>query len=325
MSSGAQGSQSMSSGSPTIAVFGTLNRDTTTYADGTRSENLGGLVYTLATLAALGAGRLRILPVANVGVDLVAAARSALEPVGIDCTELRPVPVANNHVYLTYDDSQEREEILVGRVPPLSLEQCWQARGARAVIVNLTSGCDLELETLLAFRGRYRGSIHLDIHSLTLGIGEGGRRYLRVPERWRDWVSCADWLQLNECEARLLGGGAAVEEFAAAALGLASHGVLVTLGARGCFAAWREPQGTMRREFAAPHLPAPAFPTGCGDVFGATFAYARLRGVGIPAALELANQVASLKAGFEPQAALGELRRWAAEPLARVLTAESGG
>src|SRR5262245_43296364 len=95
---------------PTIAVLGTLTRDTTVYADGTRTENLGGLLYTLATLAHLFEGGATILPVANVGEDFADTVRAALELPGFDLRHVRTVPVPNNHVHLTYRDASARDE-----------------------------------------------------------------------------------------------------------------------------------------------------------------------------------------------------------------------
>jgi sugar/nucleoside kinase (ribokinase family) len=311
----------MSAAGVRIAVFGTLNRDTTRYADGTCTENLGGLLYTLATLAALGAGAVAIEPVANVGFDLYERVYAALDLPGMVRGGLQRVSVPNNHVLLTYTDAAERDEVLVGRVPPLLLSQCLAARDADWVLVNFTSGFDLELATLAAFRSATRATIHLDVHSLTLGIEPGGRRFLRCPPRWREYVACADWLQMNETEARLLGDSQPVEEFASALLDLGPRGVLVTRGRRGCMAAWRA--GCERRTLSLSprHIPEPAFPTGCGDVFGAAFAYALCRGCDPATALDFASELASLKAGREPLAALHDLRSWAVAPLARCIPA----
>lgn len=308
---------------PIIAVFGTLNRDTTVYADGNRTENLGGLVYTLATLAALGAGGLCILPVANVGFDLFARVQAALALPGMDLSALRQVMVPNNHVHLAYRDAENREEVLAGGVPPLTLEQCERALASQAVLVNLTSGRDVELDTLHAFRARYVGPIQIDVHSLTLGIEPGGRRVLRCPERWREWAACADWLQVNETEAHLLGGARPLEEFAAEVLELGPRGVLVTLGRQGSFAAWRDGASAHQLRVESRHRPDPVFPTGCGDVFGAAFAYGLLRGAVPEQAIDFATEVASLKAGIEPLAALADLRRWGAAALARCFPDET--
>ena len=104
---------------PSVAVLGTLTHDTTVYPDGSRSENLGGLHYALLTLAHLFEGRARIQPVVNVGADVWDEVRAALDLPGMDHSFLRRVPEPNNHVFLTYRSAEEREEILVGLVPPV--------------------------------------------------------------------------------------------------------------------------------------------------------------------------------------------------------------
>jgi sugar/nucleoside kinase (ribokinase family) len=290
--------------------------DTTVYADGSRSENLGGLLYTLSTLAYLAEGRLRILPVANVGADLFETVTSALALPGVDTSCLRRVDVPNNHVYLTYLDAETRDEVLVGLVPPVDLAHALRAQEAAWLLVNLTSGRDIDLETFTALRHQYPGTVHLDVHSLTLGFTAGGRRVLERPVHWREWIACADWVQMNETEALLLGEGIPPERFARETLDLGPQGVLVTLGRHGCLAAWRE-DGLRHLRLPATHHPNPPYPTGCGDVFGATFAYARLQGAPVADAIALANAVASTKACFEPYAELRRIRTHAAEPLAR--------
>jgi len=303
---------------PTIAALGTMTRDTTVYADGSRSENLGGLLYTLLTLTHLFEGRARILPVANVGEDALADVGAALDLPAIDLSALQKVPAPNNHVYLTYSGPEARDEVLRGLVPPVDLAHCLAARDADWFLVNLTSGRDIELETLESFRSHYRGILQLDVHSLTLGFAPGGRRVLRRPARWERWLACADWVQMNATEAELLGGGEAAARFASRVLDLGPRGALVTLGPRGCVAVWRQDGVERHVELDAAHHPDPPFPTGCGDVFGASFAYACISGLDVAAAVELANAIASTKACFEPCLELRHLRRHAAAHLARV-------
>ena len=289
-----------------IAVLGTLTRDTTVYADGARSENLGGTHYSILTLAHLFEGRARILPVAHVGADTWNEVGRALALPGIDPSGLRCVPEPNNHVYLTYKSQTERDEVLVGLVPALTAADCARLPPLDWVLVNLTSGRDVTLEGMQVLRQHTRATVQLDIHSLTLGFAADGRRFLRKPEGWERWVASADWVQMNEAEARLLSDGGDVEEFATALLELGPRGVLVTLGAAGCFGCWRQAGDTHRVAVAAARQPRPAFPTGCGDVFGASFAYAQLEGASPEAAMRFANAAAGAKACREP---FGELRR----------------
>lgn len=298
-----------------IAVLGTLTRDTTVYADGSRSENLGGTHYSILTLAHLFQGRARILPVANVGSDAFQDIHTALDLPGLDRSSLHSVPVPNNHVYLTYRNASEREEVLVGLVPPLTPEDCASLQDLDWILVNLTSGKDLTLEAMESLRKHRRGSLQLDVHSLTLGFGEGGRRFLLKPPHWERWVACADWVQMNETEAELLGAGRSLESFAADVLALGPQGIVVTLGERGCHGAWREAGKVRHVQVPAGRRPQRAFPTGCGDVFGAAFAYAMLEGAAPESAIYFANAAAGAKACHEPYVALEALRRDVAREL----------
>ena len=300
-----------------IAVLGTLTRDTTVYADGSRSENLGGTHYALLTLAHLFDGRARVVPIANVGQDCFDEIHAALDLPGMDRSALRRVRQANNHVYLTYHSVEDRDEVLVGLVPPVTLEHCNAVQDIDWMLVNMTSGRDVELQTLQALRRRGFIGLQLDVHSLTLGFEPNGRRILQKPDDWEEWVACADWVQMNETEAALLGDDSPVEGFARRVVELGPRGVLVTLGARGCVGAWREDGATRVLRLDAACHPEPAYPTGCGDVFGASFAFALLRGAAPESALGFANAAAGAKAGHEPYTELRRLRQHVAVELQR--------
>ncbi len=300
-----------------IAVLGTLTRDTTTYANGTRSENLGGTHYALLTLAHLFAGKARIVPIANVGDDAFAQVHAALDLPGMDRSALRRVPQSNNHVHLTYRTAEERDEVLVGLVPPVPVEHCLAVPNIDWMLVNLTSGRDIELQTMRALRKQRFTGLQLDVHSLTLGFEPDGRRVLRKPAAWEEWIACADWVQMNAAEALLLGDGTPLETFARRALSLGPRGVFITLGARGCLGVWWHGDDVRTLRLQAMASPDPAYPTGCGDVFGASFAFATLQGSPPEAALRFANAAAGAKACHEPYTALRHLRRHVREPLAR--------
>jgi len=302
---------------PVLAVLGTLTRDTTVYADGSRSENLGGLFYSIATLVHLFEGGAKLRAVAHLGADFDTAGRATLDSWAVDTTLVRTVRESNNHVFLTYRDDATRDEVLQGLVPPVTAELLAGALDADHLLVNLTSGRDVTLGALQAFRGAFDGVVQLDIHSLTLDFEPDGHRILRLPVDWEAWMECADWVQMNETESHLLGGGEPPRDFARRALALGPRGILTTLGAQGSIVVWRERDRIEELVVPAPFEPHPAYSTGCGDVYGATFAYALLSGAPVRKAVALATAVATTKAAHEPHAALAQIRSLAAEHLER--------
>jgi sugar/nucleoside kinase (ribokinase family) len=257
--------------------------------------------------------------VANVGDDAFELTVRALDLPGVDRSRLRRVPESNNHVFLTYHDSANRDEVLHGMVPPVTLDHLREVAEVDMVLVNLTSGRDVLLPTLQAFRAEYAGTIQLDVHSLTLGFDAQGKRVLELPVEWPQWMACVDWVQMNEVEADLLRGQRSLPAFVQEVTALGPQGVLVTLGNRGCLVGVRRAESLHLERHAARHHPQPAFATGCGDVFGATFAWARLQGLDAVDAAGVANDVAGCKAGLESADEVLRLRRHAGSDIERWL------
>jgi hypothetical protein len=186
-------------------------------------------------------------------------------------------------------------------------------RNLDALYVNLISGFELDLETALLIRQHVRGPIYLDLHSILLAVQPDG---LRTPRTLPDaplWCRTADVLQVNEDEMRLL----AADPMALAAMAM-HEGVRclsVTLGKRGMVyvaapdfdgidvAHWPPPRprvatidGTVRTAL----VPAAATrdgdagdPTGCGDVWGATYFSRLLVGDSFTVAIDAAHRAAA--------------------------------
>jgi sugar/nucleoside kinase (ribokinase family) len=135
---------------------------------------------------------------------------------------------------------------------------------------------------------------YCDLHSLVLAVQPGGLRTPRPLPDVATWCRCFDLLQVNEDELAMMAPDPLA--LAATALGAGVRCLSVTLGSRGVvyFAApdfERLELGAMRGEAtavetmgavgapvrtalvpAAPlRFPGPGDPTGCGDVWGATY------------------------------------------------------
>ncbi len=259
-------------------------------------QEWGGITYALAGFDAALPDDWEIVPIVKVGDDLAREARqflASLRRVAPDAAAVS-VPWPNNRVELRYVDAERRTEVLTGGVPGWS----WQGlqpllTGLDALYVNLISGFELDLETATLLRQHFRGPIYCDLHSLVLAVHPSGLRTLQPLARVADWCRCFDLLQVNEDELSMM----APDGFALAATALANgvQSLVVTLGARGAVyfapphfgrladratgdAPLALSSGALRTALLAPSadlVRVKGDPTGCGDVFGATY-YSRL-------------------------------------------------
>ncbi|MEJ2541482.1 MAG: carbohydrate kinase family protein [Gemmatimonadota bacterium] len=300
-----------------LGVLGTLVWDVIHQRDGREMalEEWGGLAYALAAVSgALPEGWVAV-PLIKVGRDRAEGALRFLRGLpGLELeTGVRIVPEPNNRVELRYVDRERRTEHLTGGVPPWSWHELAPlVRSCDALYVNFISGFEMDLDAARALRASYHGPTYADLHSLFLGLGAQG---LRVPQElpaWGAWLRCFDAVQMNEAEFELL-GRAWGDPWALAAhvVGPELKLIAVTLGDRG--AAWVTAPGFSSdpREWPARRhglgvagaagsgrcpvdgASVEGDPTGCGDVWGATFFSRLLAGDGLEPAMRRANGAAA--------------------------------
>lgn len=290
-------------------------------------EEWGGITYALSAFDAALPDAWQVVPLARVGRDLWPRAREFVGGLRRLAPEAMPIEVdaPNNRVRLEYSTDELRSEVLTGGVPP------WTWAGLRpllldldALYINLISGFELDLETLQLVRQHFRGPLYLDLHSLLLGIQADGTRVPRALPDPRAWMACADLLQVNELEMSLMAPDAMA--LAATAMHAGVRSLVVTLGKRGAvyFLApgfdrlddlRRDPgSGPVRTALVPAESPVSGDPTGCGDVFGATYFSRLLAGDSFAESFGAAMRAASRNAGFRGASGLaaylrGELLR----------------
>jgi len=276
-------------------------------------QEWGGITYALSALDAALAPDWEVVPLVKVGYDMAARARDFLSPLRRIAPDAAPieVPHPNNRVVLRYHTAEARCEQLTGGVPK------WHWLGLKpllkdldALYINLISGFELDLETAQLIRQHFRGPIYCDLHSLLLATGPEGMRIPQPLPREADWFRCFDLLQVNEQEASLLAPDPMT--LAATAFSAGVHCLAITAASRGViyFAApgfERLSDLTKLREMMVPHrgpirtamISATATrekngdPTGCGDVWGATYFSRLLAGDHFLAAIESAMVAAA--------------------------------
>ena len=280
-------------------------------------EEWGGITYALGAADAAVPADWTIVPILKIGRDLQREAIAflhTLENVDIE-HGIRFVEQFNNRVELRYQDNERRTERLTGGVPPWRWPELAPiVADIDALYVNLISGFELELPDAVRLRLGYHGPMYCDLHSLLLGVDQGGLRVPRDLPEWREWLRCFDVVQLNEDELTILAGAWGDPwKVAAEVVGDELKVLLVTLGARGAayvasprFTAnpfdWR-PRGIVVPPVARPpelrsgKIDAlsgpPGDPTGCGDVWGATCFCRLLAGETLDEAMRTANAAAA--------------------------------
>lgn len=254
-------------------------------------QEWGGITYALSALDAALPADWEVVPLVKVGYDMAAKARDFLSHLSRVAADAAPieVPHANNRVVLRYATSEARCEQLSGGVPK------WHWLGLKpllhdldALYINLISGFELDLEVAQLIRQHFRGPIYCDLHSLLLATQPDGMRTPRPLANVAEWCRCFDLMQVNEQEASLLAPDPMA--LAATAVSAGVQSLIVTAGSRGViyFAApgfERLSDLTKLRDVMVPHtgpirtarVPAVSSrekngdPTGCGDVWGATY------------------------------------------------------
>lgn len=299
-----------------IALLGTINRDTIRTPDGVETESYGGILYSLLPLSAISKDGTLIYPIVHVGEDMRTVVEGFLRP----CENIRFdgvtfVPDKNPHCFLVYDEDHNKQETLKGVIPKLQFSDIQPFLDADAIVVNFITGLELELETLQRVRSSTDSPIFMDLHSLTLGIDAGRRRFWRCPPDWEAWIACTDVIQMNEQEAGLLAGepldtDAKTVAFAERLLDNGSTVVLITRNENGSHAIYREGAETVLHH--SPPQPAgdPQDETGCGDVFLMGFVTSYLEARDPVEASRFANTLAGINVtlrGIEGVRRLGDV------------------
>lgn len=272
-----------------------------------------------------------IVPIIKVGEDLAPAAAQFMGGLRRMATDGRPivVPYPNNRVELRYFDDERRSEVMHGGVPPwtwLGLKPVLETARLDALYINFLSGWELDLETTMLIRQSFAGPMYADLHMLAWAVQPDGLRTLRPISHVREWCGCFDVLQVNEDEMRML--AADPMALAATALHAGVRCLVVTMAKRGAvyfaaadferldlqrpdplrpFEALASDVGPMRTSIVpADHIIEGGDPTGCGDVWGATYFSRLLAGDNFGDAILAAHRAAARNVGHRGASGLSD-------------------
>lgn len=292
-----------------LGILGTLVLDTIHPPEGGPPRRaLGGIVYSLSAWEAAPARGWVVLPMIKVGRDARPRADAYLDRLSTIASRrgVVTVPEPNNRVELRYRPDGSRTERLEGGVPEWTWEELGPlARSCDALYVNLIAGWELDLACARRLGDAVSGPLYCDLHSLLLGRRADGARQRRAPDRWREWASCFDYLQLNHEELRTLADadGSDPDVLARDLAGGRARAVFVTRGREG--AAWFAADGDGAAAGRAGTSPVDGGdPTGCGDAWGAACMARLLEGRSPGEAAAAANRIANRNVRLEGGAGL---------------------
>ena len=275
-------------------------------------EEWGGITYALGALDAALSNDWEIVPILKVGYDLAPRAREFMASLKKISPGTGPieVPHPTNKVTLRYETTERRCEYLRGGIPG------WGWRGLQplmgdldALYINMISGFEIDLETAQLIRQNFRGPIYCDLHSLLLAVQPDGARTLQPLPNAEAWLRCFDVIQVNEDEMSMLATDGM--DLAAKAFRAGVSCLIVTMGSRGAvyFAAPgfeylvdlnRHTLSGQTGAIRTALIPAKASrdgsagdPTGCGDVWGATYFSRLLSGDNLDMAIDAAMLAAA--------------------------------
>jgi hypothetical protein len=300
-------------------------------------ETWGGISYSLEALSVALPEGWTVRPILRLGEDLYEDALAYLSSIpGLEIQSgIQVTPGENPQVELRYQDRETRLEVPSGAVPPWTWDDLQpRVETVDAIYVNFITGRELDLDTAHALGDSFPGPLYADLHTLFAEISTSGIRYPRSLPTWREWFQAFDLIQVNEEEFHLIAGpGDDAWERAATVIGRRPALVAVTMGPRGSTyishedfdpdpASWairrRLTEGgdaNPKKAVSASTEVVSGDPTGCGDVWGATFFARLLAGEGTEEAMASANRQAA--ENIKHRGAPGLHRRLPAFPTGR--------
>ena len=280
-----------------FTLLGHCSVDIHHHPDGSESRNLGGICLAVGALATVASEGDTISPVFGVGAKEADEVRSFLAQFSnVESGGIFALPGETNEVHIFPDGDGRGVECTKHIAPPIPFVNIEPYLGVHGIFIDMISGSDILLDTLDQIRLAVRSKntpIHLDLHSLTLGVGADAARYRRPLSDWRRWCFMVHSVQMNEEEA----AGLTVEQYSEEGLAkqmlpLMVNAFCLTRGARGVTVFQQEHKHLLRKDIDG--IPTgPSNTTGCGDVFGAAFLYALARSKDSVKAAQFANEVAA--------------------------------
>ncbi len=194
------------------------------------------------------------------------------------------------HVNLYLDGSVERKEHYKNLIGPLTVPAEINFETFEGIFINMITGYDLQPEQFIELRKKYNGTIYLDVHTLSRGVGKDNHRFFRKIPDYEKYLQSVDIVQVNEHELKTITPFDEKEKILKNVFELGVKILLVTKGDEGA-----EIYSNDGKYYSVEALKVNSInKIGCGDVFGSVFFYSYLSGLKIEESLRKANYAAGI-------------------------------
>lgn len=269
-------------------------------ADTEKRKYLGGIIYSVVSLAAISQNDgyspedgHRIYPIMYLGFDEyenIISFLSGFKNIKPDFIIKSEQKIRVVNLQYRTPDAAEREEIWTEPMPPVDFSYIEKALpGLDALLINMISGVDINLETLGKIKKNFANYTHIDIHNIVIKREKDGRTIRQAPDFWEKWCTCCDSIQMNEPEISVLTGHPAsvsteyetADKILSAGEGPGTKVMVLTRGKTGASLFQKKEKKVMNEKyFEIDRTDVPAAErsnfsdsTGCGDVFASAFFY----------------------------------------------------
>lgn len=265
-------------------------------------QSYGGIIYSLIGFLTISQIDDTIFPIFQINEEHFEKYFGIIDSypqIKKDLIEISKSPM--NIVHLFFNGEQLNFECYQSAAPKIEIEKIADSIPPDSnFYINMISGFELDIKDLKFVRKNFRGKIYFDFHTFTRGINEEGKRIYRPIENWREWVSSCDVIQMNEIERQNLTPEKFEEkEFAFEALRIGCSVVNITKGEKGATTYFFE-NGKLNEISINPESNLKfKSNVGCGDIFGAVFAYNYFRNEKIEVCLKEAVKISSRRIEVE--------------------------
>lgn len=293
-----------------VLVIGEPCIDVIHKVDGKIYNEHGGITYSVVAGGLLDDG-VEVVPVIGLHGEDAPYFTQLLEQLApVNLSAIYRVDFPTRRVNLFYEDENNRWECSTQPIEPTPFERIAPFLPAEGIHLNLISGSDIALSTMQKIREAAPGThIHLDLHNIVMKLLPDSKRVRAPRNDYLDWCRLADTVQMNEDEASVIDDSVSDRRvLAEKVLETGAKAFIVTLAEKG-FILFEKNNGKISEQFFPPRQTNVVDPTGSGDVLGAAFLHAVVRGRDFRQAAELGAEMAAKKVAA---AGPGGMLRWKA-------------